>query len=136
MKIMTNLFVIILNFNNQKVIIPCLESLIKAYSKINIIIVDNASIDNSLQCIDSLKYGRLKIIKNERNLGFAKAVNKGIKLALKQGAEEVLLLNPDTLPGRGFLEPLLTNPAEIVGPILKFQRGDRWVYDFGGKINW
>jgi hypothetical protein len=136
MKIMTNLFVIILNFNDKKVIIPCLKSLIKAYPKINIIVVDNGSTDGSLQCIDSLKYGRLKIIRNERNLGFAKAVNKGLKLALKQGAEEVLLLNPDTLPGRGFLEPLLANPAEIVGPIIKFQRRGRWIYDFGGKINW
>jgi len=132
---MTKLFVIILNFNNQKLIIPCLESLIKAYPKIKIIVVDNASIDNSLQCIDSLKYERLKIIRNEKNLGFAKAVNKGIKLALKQGAEGVLLLNPDTLPSRGFLEPLLANPAEIAGPILKFQRNGQWVYDFGGKVS-
>jgi len=132
---MTNLFVIILNFNNQKDIIPCLKSLIKAYPKINIIIVDNASNDDSLQSINSLEYKGLKIIRNENNLGFARAVNKGLKLALEQGAQDVLLLNPDTLPGRGFLEPLLTNPAEIVGSVLKFQRKGNWVYDFGGKVN-
>jgi len=142
---MTKIFVIILNFNNQKDIIPCLKSLIKAYPKINIIVVDNGSTDGSLQCIDSLKYKRLQVIRNEANLGFAKAVNKGLKLALKRGAKDVLLLNPDTLPSRGFLEPLLANPAEILGPILKFKRTnvakgyagqEGWVYDFGGKINW
>lgn len=132
---MTNLFIIIINFNNQKDIIPCLKALIKAYPKIKIIVVDNASTDNSLQSIVSLKYDRLKVVRNERNLGFAGGVNIGIKLALKQGAEEVLLLNPDTLPGRGFLEPLLANPAEIVGPLLKFQRKGEWIYDFGGKVN-
>jgi len=132
---MTKLFVIILNFNNQKDIIPCLKSLIEAYPKINIIVVDNASSDGSFQCIDSLKYERLRIIKNKKNLGFAKGVNKGIRFALKQGAEEVLLLNPDTLPSRGFLEPLLANPAEIVGSVLRFQRKGNWVYDFGGKVN-
>jgi len=132
---MIKVFVIIPIFNNQKDIIPCLESLIKAYPKINIIVIDNASTDNSLKSILSLKYERLQIIRNEKNLGFAKAANKGIKLALKQNAEAVLLLNPDTLPSRGFLEPLLTNPAEIVGPILKFKRNNQWIYDFGGKIN-
>ena len=132
---MTNIFVIILNFNNQKDIIPCLKSLIKAYSKINIIIVDNASSDGSLKSIISLDHEGLQIIKNQKNFGFSKAANKGFKLALKQGAQDVLLLNPDTLPGRGFLESLLANPAEIVSPILKFQRDGQWVYDFGGKVN-
>lgn len=132
---MNNLFIIILNFNNQKDIIPCLESLIKNYPKINIIIVDNASTDGSLQPIIPLNYKGLQVIKNKKNFGFAKAANKGLKLALKQGAQDVLLLNPDTLPNRGFLEPLLANPAEIVGPILKFQRKGNWIYDFGGKIN-
>ena len=132
---MNKVFVIISIFNNQKDIILCLESFIKVYPKINIIVIDNASTDNSLKSILSLKYERLQIIRNEKNLGFAKAANKGIKLALKQNAEAVLLLNPDTLPSRGFLEPLLTNPAEIVGPILKFKRNNQWIYDFGGKIN-
>jgi len=132
---MIKVFVIISIFNNQKDIIPCLESLIKAYPKINIIVIDNASADNSLKSILSLKYERLQIIRNKKNLGFAKAANKGIELALRQSAETVLLLNPDTLPRRGFLEPLLTNPAEIVGPILKFKRNNQWFYDFGGKVN-
>ncbi|MCJ7804451.1 glycosyltransferase family 2 protein [Patescibacteria group bacterium] len=132
---MTNIFIIILNFNNQKDIILCLKSLIKAYPKINIIVVDNASTDNSLQSIISLSHEKLMIIKNKINLGFAKGVNKGIRFVLKQGAESVLLLNPDTLVGRGFLEPLLTNRADVVGPIIKFKRKGQWVYDFGGKIN-
>jgi len=133
---MNRLSVIILNFNNEEDINSCLKSLINAYSKINIILVDNGLTDNSLQSIISLKYEKLQIIKNQRNLGFAKGVNKGLKLALKQGAQDVLLLNPDTLANKGFLEPLLTNPAEIIGPVLKFERKGKWVYDFGGKINW
>lgn len=132
---MNKFFVIIANFNNKKDITPCIKSLIKAYSKINIIVVDNASIDCSLLEIESLKYRNLKIIKNKRNLGFAKGMNKGIKFALKQGAQNVLLLNPDTLVEKGFLEPLLNNQAGINGPVIKFQRKGKWVYDFGGKIN-
>ena len=132
---MSRLSVIILNFNNKEDINYCLKSLIKAYLKINIIVVDNASTDNSIQSIISLRYEKLMIIKNKRNLGFARGMNRGIRFALKQGAESVLLLNPDTLVGKGFLEPLLTNKADVVGPIIKFKRKGQWVYDFGGKIN-
>jgi len=132
---MTNLFIIILNFNNEEDISSCLQSLIKAYPKINIIIVDNASTDNSIQSIISLRYGKSMLIKNKRNLGFAKGVNKGIRFALKEGAESVLLLNPDTETNKGFLEPLLVNKADIVGPIIKFKRKGQWFYDFGGKVN-
>lgn len=135
---MTNLFIIILNFNSQKDIIPCFKSLIKAYPKIKIIIVDNSSTDGSIKILKKLQaqYLELRTIFNKKNFGFAKAINKGIKLAIKQGAEAVLLLNPDTLPDRGFLEPLLANPADVVGPIIKFKRNGEWVYDFGGKVNW
>jgi len=132
---MNNLFVVIVNFNNQKDIILCLQSLIKAYPKINIVVVDNASTDNSLQSIISLRYEKLTVIKNKKNMGFAKGANIGIKFALKKGAERVLLLNPDTEVNKGFLEPLLLNKADIVSPIIKFKRKGQWVYDFGGKIN-
>jgi len=37
---------------------------------------------------------------------------------------------------KDFLSPLLENPADIVGPVIKFRRQERWIYDFGGKINW
>jgi len=132
---MNNLYIIIINFNSQDSIIDCIKSIISYYPKINIIIVDNASSDQSLRLINFLGYKHINIIKNNTNLGFAKAVNKGIKFALKQGAQEVLLLNPDTTVTSDFLEPLLSNKAEIVGPVIKFRRQGDWVYDFGGKIN-
>ena len=132
---MTNLFVIIVNFNNGKDIVLCLKSLIKAYPKINIIVVDNGSTDMSLQRIGLWKYRYMKVIRNKENLGFTKGMNKGIKLALKKGAENILLLNPDTEVSFGFLEPLLANKAEIVSPVIKFKRKGECVYDFGGRVN-
>ncbi len=133
---MNNLFVIILNFNNGKDIAVCLQSLIRIYPKVNIVVVDNASTDNSLHdAIVSLKSEKLMIIKNKRNLGFAKGVNRGIRFALKKGAERVLLLNPDTEVNKGFLGPLLANRADIIGPIIKFKRKGQWIYDFGGQVN-
>lgn len=70
------------------------------------------------------------------NLGFAAGVNVGIKLALKNGAERILLVNPDVKISPSQLKTLAEYPADIVSPVLKFKRNGRWVYDFGGKVNW
>lgn len=132
------IFIVILNYNCKLDIIDCLKPLIQSLPvsrQSSIIIVDNASIDGSVQLIKQ-KFPRLKIIENKKNLGFAAGNNIGIKYALKNGAEYVLLLNPDTIVKKGFLKPLLKNPADIVAPVIKFKREKEWIYDFGGKINW
>lgn len=136
---MKKLFILVLNFNGAKHILDCLQSLqlikVPVGWRVEPVVIDNASIDNSLQLIKS-RFPKLKIIKNKENLGFAAGNNVGIKLALKQKAEAVLLLNQDTVVEKSFLPPLLANDADIVAPIIKFKRNDKWIYDFGGKVNW
>jgi GT2 family glycosyltransferase len=133
---MTKLFVVVLNFNGGKDIIECLNSLMG--EKAEIVVVDNGSTDGSLEKlkVQSEKLKIAKIIENKKNLGFARGCNVGIKYALKNGAEAVLLLNQDTVVEKGFLKPLLENPADIVAPVIKFKRKGEWVYDFGGRVNW
>jgi hypothetical protein len=130
---MTKVFIVILNFNGKEYILDCLKTV--RNKEVEIVVVDNGSTDGSLQSINSLKWGNLKIIKNKRNLGFAGGCNVGIRYALEKDAEAILLLNPDTIVSKGFLRPLLENPADIIGPVIKFKRGGEWVYDFGGKVN-
>jgi len=142
---------VILKFNGEKEIEECLASLqlIKIPNgwEIKAIVVDNSKkiqnpkTKNPLrgipsECQNKFKIPISKLIKNEKNLGFAGGVNVGIKYALKNGAEAVLLLNQDTIVEKDFLFPLLENPADIVGPVIKFRRKGKWVYDFGGKIEW
>ncbi len=69
------------------------------------------------------------------NRGFAKAVNIGIKQALKQKATRILLINPDVKISQKQINDLLKFPGDIVGPVLKFKRKNQWIYDFGGKVN-
>ena len=128
------LFIIILNFNGGEDILACLKSLqlIKLPSKwkLGVLVVDN-NVNPT-----SLKLRGVKILRNFKNLGFAKGMNVGIRRAIKNGAEAVLLLNQDAVVEKNFLVPLLENSADIVGPVIKFKRHGRWIYDFGGKINW
>lgn len=85
--------VIIPNYNGEKIIDGCIQSLLQQeYKDFNIIVVDNNSTDESVKIIEE-KYPSITLIKNNENLGFAAAVNIGIKVSK---SDFVALLNNDT----------------------------------------
>lgn len=85
--------VIIPNYNGEKIIDGCIQSLLQQeYKDFNIIVVDNNSTDDSVKIIEE-KYPSITLIKNNENLGFAAAVNIGIKASK---SDFVALLNNDT----------------------------------------
>lgn len=89
------LSVVILCWNDLRVIGDCLRSIYNETTDINleVIVSDNGSTDGSLEYI-SQNYPSVCIVTNGVNLGFAKGNNAGI--ALSRG-EYVLILNPDTI---------------------------------------
>jgi GT2 family glycosyltransferase len=86
-----DLTVIIPNYNGETVLENCLKSLEHQDCSFKVIIVDNASIDGSIEIVKK-KYPHHKIISNEANLGFTTAINQGIKAT---DSEYVFLLNND-----------------------------------------
>jgi hypothetical protein len=104
---MTETAIIIVNWNGKKYLRSCLDSLEKqTYKNFNIILVDNASTDNSLGNISPKK--NLKIVRNKQNLGFANGNNIGIKYAIERGCRYIGLLNYDTEVDPLWLESLTT----------------------------
>jgi Predicted glycosyltransferases len=88
----TTLSIIIPNFNGKQFLKTCLDSISKQnYSSYDIIIVDNASSDGSVQYI-SENYPEFALIQNGDNRGFAAAVNQGIMIS---SSEYIFLLNND-----------------------------------------
>lgn len=87
--------IIIVNYNVRHFLEQCLVSVQKAITKLKaeIIVVDNASSDDSMQYLPPL-FPTVNFILSKENLGFAKANN--IALNQAQG-EYILFLNPDTL---------------------------------------
>lgn len=141
---MKKVFIIVLNFNGKDQTLTCLKSLQKlqiANYKLQIVVVDNGSTDGSVEEIEKryedLSTGKagIKILRNEENLGFAGGNNVGIKYALEKGADYIIVLNNDTVVPENFLD-ILNNDADIVGPVIKFKRDGRWIYDYGGYLNW
>ncbi|BDQ04200.1 glycosyltransferase [Ignavibacterium sp.] len=92
---MTDLSIIIVNYNVKEFLKNLLHSIKKASQNLSteIIVVDNASDDGSIEMLRE-KFPEVKLIANDKNLGFGKANNIGLQLAK---GKYILLINPDTL---------------------------------------
>ncbi|MBD7910212.1 glycosyltransferase family 2 protein [Clostridium cibarium] len=96
--------VVIPNYNGEKYLKACLESLMEQTLKPEeIIIVDNNSKDGSIEYIKNNFNDKVTLICLEDNYGFSKAVNEGIK---KSESEFVALLNNDTQLHKDWLKEL------------------------------
>lgn len=109
--------IIIVNYNTAREIEKCLQSIQKATSGqqlTEIIVVDNASFDNSVKVIQ--KFRNVKLIRNKENFGFAKANNIGAREAK---GEFLFFLNPDTQVKKDTIANLIKfakkNPNVIIG---------------------
>lgn len=90
---------VILNFNGDKVTIDCVDSLLKFYPDSTICIIDNNSeknpIDNILNCYKD--NDKVKILKADKNYGFAIGNNIGINYLRENGFEYIAVINNDTI---------------------------------------
>lgn len=104
---MKSVAIIIVNWNGGKYLPDCLESIKHQTCKdFDIILVDNASSDDSLEI--AKKYKDVAIIKNDKNYGFAKGNNIGVRKALRDGYKYVVLVNNDTEADRNWLAALVS----------------------------
>lgn len=122
---MNSIYTVIVTYNAVPYIRNCLSCILQSNTETNIIIIDNTSTDNTLDCLKEFS-DKIHLIKNKENKGFGQANNQGIKLALELGAEYIFLQNqdvyiyPDTLellcqsinqhPNYGILSALQLKP--------------------------
>jgi GT2 family glycosyltransferase len=156
-----NIFVVILNWNGKDYILDCLESVQKLEPvclsarqgswRLEIITVDNGSTDGSLELVQSAKCkvqsdrSKFTIIENKENLGITGGNNVGIKYAMENGADYIMLLNSDTIVDKDLVVQLI-KVAEadpiigIIGPKIYFASGHEYKKDYQenekGKVIW
>lgn len=97
--------IVIVNWNTRKLLLDCLASVYAMVREMRfeVFLVDNASSDGSVEAVRE-QYPQVNIIQNEKNLGFAAANNKALRIM--QG-KYALLLNTDTVLTEGALATLL-----------------------------
>lgn len=105
------IIIVILNWNGKEDTLECLASVKKLdYSNYEIVLVDNGSVDGSEDAI-SMQYPDVTLLQTGENLGYAGGNNVGIRWALEQGADYVLVLNNDTIVDTQLLDHLV--PAGV-----------------------
>lgn len=95
-----DLSIVIVSFNTKDLLKKCLKSVVRSLIlavSAEVIVVDNGSTDNSPDMVKK-EFSNIKLIENRENLGFAKAVNQGIK---KTQGDFILLLNSDIIAKPG-----------------------------------
>ena len=113
------LSIIIVSYNVKSYLRQCLNSILAStgISQFEVIVVDNHSFDESCLLVKS-EFPQIRLIENQKNVGFSVAVNQGIKLA---NGEYICFLNPDTLVQEDtfikLISPLEKNPeVGCIGP--------------------
>jgi len=96
--------IIILNYNAGEFLLECIKSVLKTnYENFEVIVVDNASNDNSVELCKK-DFQDVKILENDVNLGYCEGNNVGIR---KAKGEFVAILNPDTVVEEDWLKELV-----------------------------
>jgi len=137
----TKYLIILLNYNNWQDTVECVVSLNNSgVNNSNIIIIENCSIDDSVEKLNARVPG-VKIIQSAKNLGFTGGNNVGIKYALENNFDYAIILNNDTIIEskdsiKTLVEEMDSNPAVTLGTgrIFYYPNKDKIWYD-GGRLN-
>ncbi len=100
------IFTIIVTYNSMSWAEKCFSSLKESTLSTKVIVIDNGSTDGTVSFIKA-NFPECIIVESGENLGFAKANNVGIHLALEQNADYVFLLNHDAWVESDSLEKLV-----------------------------
>jgi hypothetical protein len=128
--------VIVVNWNGKEHLDGCFSSLAtQSYTNHEVILVDNASTDGSVEFVRS-KFPWVLIIESRKNLGFGSAVNKGIEAAK---GFSILFLNNDLFLEKNCLEelvhPLEDKDVGAVVPKILFLDKPGFINSYGVEVN-
>ena len=120
--------IVIVTYNSEAFIEPCLGSVLPTLGgEDEVVVVDNASSDQTLARVRSFRDKRIKVVRSGENLGYSKAANIG---ALKSKGQVVVLLNPDTEVFDGWLRQMAMRLDEgigAVGPLSDVVAGQQFI---------
>lgn len=134
------IYTVILNWNNFTDTEKCVDSLLAIKdSRIKPLIVDNHSSDNSATLLKA-KYNNIPILVSDQNKGYSGGMNLGIKYALNNSADYIIISNNDIIYQNNFLSPLLEliqkdNSIGIVSPKVLYTYDKQTIYCAGADFN-
>ena len=133
--------IVILNWNSPDQTLAAIESVLKMdYTDYRVMVIDNGSVDDSIEVLSKIEDRRVKLIASPENLGYTGGCNYGFAAALENDADYVWLLNNDAVAEANTLSSLV-RVAEgdpqigLVSPMIaSLQRPSIFIYA-GGFFN-
>jgi len=138
----TSVSIVVVNWNGKAVLEECLASISRSeYPIQETVVVDNGSVDGSVEMLEAWCCPPITLLRNARNLGAPVARNQGIARALKSNPEFVFALDndltiaPDTI--HQLVEVMRRDPriAMAGALILRHDQPDV-IFSAGHVINW
>ncbi|MGY2897561.1 N-acetylglucosaminyl-diphospho-decaprenol L-rhamnosyltransferase [Curtobacterium sp. PvP017] len=117
-RVQSTLSVVIVTFNSAGVVLDALDALTEI-DDLELVVIDNASADDTVDIVRSA-WPSATVIENHENVGFARAVNEGVR---RSNGDLVMLLNPDAQIGahgiRVLRDALGSHPDDVVAPFVE-----------------
>ena len=130
--------IVLVNYNGKIYLDDFMRSVSQqSYLDIDIVLVDNASEDDSVQWIEK-NYPNVRIMRMQRNEGFGQGCNIGIDYAIREGTDYILLLNTDTVLETNLVEELvrnIDNNTVVTATIYCGDKNNKKFWYAGGKID-
>jgi GT2 family glycosyltransferase len=129
--------IVVLNYNGRQHLEPCFKSLLELdypRDRFDLVLVDNGSVDGSLEIIK--RAGWVRLIANGANLGFSRGCNQGAEDV--EDAEILVFLNNDMRVDPGFLRELIApiTRGEVAATTAKMLSWDgKLINSAGGAMN-
>ncbi|MBQ9609656.1 MAG: glycosyltransferase family 2 protein [Lachnospiraceae bacterium] len=130
--------IVIVNYNGAKYQNDCIRTLYEStFTDFDIIVVDSASIDNSIELLKQ-KFPDVTVLSQLENVGVAKGNNIGIRYCLKKCYKYIILMNNDIEIDRNMLERLMYYADEktIVVPKIYYYKPNDLLWYAGGELDW
>lgn len=137
MKTKKSVAIIIVNYNGLNDTLECIESINKSQTKydLKIIVVDNCSRVNEAKIVQDI-YKDVVAIRSDVNGGFSYGNNIGIRWALDNFCDYILLLNNDTIIKNDMIDTLIDScNSQIVAPTMLYYGKYDLAWYAGGFIN-
>lgn len=123
--------VVVVNYGSHELLATNIVPLHRQDPSLQVIVVDNYTTDDERAAVQELAGSNSwTLVAEDVNIGFGAGVNRGVERAIADGAQHILLLNPDATIERGDLAKLrryvCAHPETMVAPTVRTPQDTIW----------